>query len=341
MSRPGIFSTLGMLSFDLILSKQFILSKLSEEEIFQRYLQVYPRLGDKYINTLPGRPKADRRPGCNFFERSDGRLIFKDWAWKNFDCIEAAQQYYGVGYHKTLQFIARDFNLLSDELVSTNREPVSIQQQEPRRKHREGYTPIQVKRKPWKSREVTFWQLPDRPVAVEELEQLYTFSISHFWMDGKLAGQDLSMSFGYYLGNPDKWQIYRPLVKNSLYKFRQSSSAWLIGTEGLSQVGYVLVTKSYKDYVILKLLGFNVCCVLSETMWFDEAQQQLLDSYGSVFLLYDNDEPGIKAATERADFYDWRFLTYPTAVGKDSYACARAKGGNWVTDYLLELLESI
>ena len=83
-----------MISIKGQLTQEYILQQLSEEELFQRYLGVFPSLGQSYINPLPDRPRPDRRPGCRFYERADGRLIFKDYAWKGYDCFDVARAYY-------------------------------------------------------------------------------------------------------------------------------------------------------------------------------------------------------------------------------------------------------
>lgn len=329
-----------MFTFDDLVTKEFILNRVREEEIFERYLSITIRTDEKYVNTLPGRPKLDRRPGCSFFERSDNRLIFKDWGWRSFDCFEAAKQYYGYSWQQTLQQIARDFGLIT----ATGSTPIIYRDaQLPPRSFRskDSYVSIQVKVKPWKPKEIAFWQFSDRSVTIEELEKLRVFTISHYWFDGWLSGQDLSGAFGYYLGYPDKWQIYRPFVKNKRYKFRQSSSSWVIGLTGLDRTcGYVVVTKSYKDYVTLQLLGYNACCVLSESHVFTQEQVEILDTYSNVFLLYDNDEIGKTFAQQRAEEHSWYYILYPEALGKDTYAIAKEHGTTTVKDFLDEQLDA-
>ncbi|PRY38522.1 hypothetical protein CLV58_109249 [Spirosoma oryzae] len=335
-----------MFSFDLIVSKEFILSRITEEQIFERYLGHYPRLGEKYTNTLPGRPKLDRSPGCSYFERSDGRLVFKDWAWtppdslsRAWDCFAVARQYMGCGYQAALDGIAKDFGLI-DGTTNTSVPAIYDQQITHRdQKPREGYTPIQVHRTHWKDSNLAFWQLPDLQFTPDKLESHRVFPIDAYWQDGWLAQSGLTRSYGYQLGPVDKWQIYRPYVKNKRYKFRQSSSSWVIGTSELRKEDYVLMTKSKKDLVLLKELGYNACCVLSETIWLTPQQINQVEGFGKPILLFDNDQPGLVAAQERAEAWDWSYMTYPVDWGKDSWDVAKARGTAAVRDFLDETLD--
>lgn len=326
-------------SFDNLVTKDFLLSRLREEEIFERYLGVTPRLGERYVNTLPGRPKIDRRPGCKFYENGS-KLIFKDFAWQSFDAFEVAKQYYGVDFYTALNLIAQDFNL-----VDKTNTPVPVQydvQLQPNGKRgepRTGYTPIQVRLSKWKDRDFDYWSTFDMEVTKSDLDKYRVYPIDSYWMDGWLSGTKLTGTYGFLLGFPDKWQVYRPFSKNKAYKFRQSTSSGVFGLDDLDYRGTVILTKSVTDRIYLRLLGYNAVNVLSETAWLSEGEIQQLESYGKVIMLFDNDDPGRAAVKERSEAYQWDYIEYPTSLGKDTKEICKNHGTQVVRDYLDEVLD--
>ena len=69
------------------LSKEFLLSKVTEEDIFMKYLNIYPNLNDYFRNPL----RTDAHPDCKFYRDSRGTLKFKDFAYgMNIDCFNCA-----------------------------------------------------------------------------------------------------------------------------------------------------------------------------------------------------------------------------------------------------------
>jgi hypothetical protein len=97
------------------LTKDYILSKISEEAIFCEYLEIKSVDFNKhYINVL----RQDDIPKCSFFVRdSDNRLIFNDFAWRQFDCFDVVKQKYNVSFFRALEIVAERFNLLDNVIA--------------------------------------------------------------------------------------------------------------------------------------------------------------------------------------------------------------------------------
>ena len=91
-----------------ILSKEFILGRLSQEEIFTWLLGYRPTIGNGQLNTMRG----DKDPNCSF-EYIGGKLRFRDWAnreWSG-DCFDCTMMKHGVSYWEALKLINKNFSL--------------------------------------------------------------------------------------------------------------------------------------------------------------------------------------------------------------------------------------
>lgn len=81
----------------LNISKESILSKLSEEEIFNKYFPHKVETGRMFTNPF----RKDVHPGCQFYRNgsSGERIIFYDFAKsKAYDCFSIVMEKYGVNF---------------------------------------------------------------------------------------------------------------------------------------------------------------------------------------------------------------------------------------------------
>ena len=94
--------------FEQDITKEFLLSKYSEETYMTHYLGIPVKKG-LFKSPLRG----DKTPTCSFFRNKSGELIFKDFSgafYGNF--INVVMTKYQCNYHKALKIIATDFGLV-------------------------------------------------------------------------------------------------------------------------------------------------------------------------------------------------------------------------------------
>lgn len=90
----------------MALSKDFILSIVSEEDIYNKYF------GDFRLKRLYNSPlREDKKPSFNIYRNSSGKLCFKDFGGKQGDCFDFVMEYHGVNFMGALSLIAQDFNI--------------------------------------------------------------------------------------------------------------------------------------------------------------------------------------------------------------------------------------
>lgn len=98
------------------LTKEYILSKVSEEEIFEHYgIKVQKGL---FCSKL----RQDKRPTVSFYRNKSGRLIMHDFGDSSFiDCFSYVQILFDVSYYMALQIIANDFKLINRPDIPINK----------------------------------------------------------------------------------------------------------------------------------------------------------------------------------------------------------------------------
>ena len=119
-------NTTNIFNFLPHVSKEFVLSKINESDIFSRYLY-YPDLTLSFTNPF----RDDKNADCKFYvsnsSKSLDRIRFKDFAYGyNWSCFDVVMVKYNLNFHNALQKIAVDFDLFNlknsdnDIIISTN-----------------------------------------------------------------------------------------------------------------------------------------------------------------------------------------------------------------------------
>lgn len=91
----------------LNISKELILSKISEEEIFEFY-------GVKMVKGLfCSKLRHDARPTVSLYRSNKGRLVYRDFGTaQSLDCFGYVQELFGCSFYMALQIIANDFGII-------------------------------------------------------------------------------------------------------------------------------------------------------------------------------------------------------------------------------------
>src|SRR5690348_17222810 len=95
------------------LRKDEILSRVTQEQIFEAYLGLPIDVGTTYINPL----RADKSPGCRYYYRGS-KLYFHDFGKYHWDCFAVVQYKFNCSFIESLRIIVRDFHL--NNLSATN-----------------------------------------------------------------------------------------------------------------------------------------------------------------------------------------------------------------------------
>lgn len=268
------------------ITKEFLLSKFNEETFMTYYLGIPVKKG-LFKSPLRG----DHVPTCSFFRNKAGELIFKDFSgafYGNF--INVVMYKYQCNYYKALKIIASDFGLIGTSIKKT---PIKVQETF----KDSGQAVINVEIQDFTEQELKWWN--KYGITEKILKKFKVYSCKNVWLNGNYFAKSAqnNMMFGYYGGIKDKvelWRIYFPQRKE--YRFLSNwNSNKIQGFNQLPKTGNVLViTKAMKDVMTLYSVGIPAIAPNSETLFIsDNVLSNLKERFNRIFVLYDNDLPGI------------------------------------------------
>ena len=287
-----------------IITKEFILSKVSQEQIFIKYLQIEPNDRGSFVNPLRSN---DESPGCSFYIDSRGYWKFHDIAAAyNWDCFNVVEFSYNLTFKEALIRIAIDFGILEGN-ISTNY--ISNKQKVKRQPCR-----IRIKRRNWLKSDYAFWK--SYHISEERLAFYNVSPVQQAW----LVREDNILVPAYYHSYTDpcfsyyfpyfgtyEYKLYFPLRPKN--KFLHVNSNILQGYEQLPQGGdNLLYTKSFKDVMCIDNFSreFSLYSVapMSETVVVGkEIFSDLYNRFDNQGTLFDFDRAGIRLMKKYKDEY--------------------------------------
>jgi hypothetical protein len=275
------------------ITRDILLSFISEEDIFFKYLGLYPNTKDYFRNPL----RIDEYPDCKFYRDPRGVLKFNDFAYgMNLDCFNVVSRLNNnCNYPTALEIVAKDFQIykrLQGEEVNYDFE--SITPIEITNEAKEGKK-IQVKRSEFSKWDLNFWI--SQGWSLESLKLFMVDSIQYAWVDGELiynySKKDPAFSFYFGYG---QYKLYFPLRTRG--RFMQNMSGILQGYEQLPEGGdFLVITKSMKDVGALWGFGIPAVAPLAEGVLMTTEQfEELNNRFFRIFSLFDRDRAGMIAA---------------------------------------------
>lgn len=197
---------------------------------------------------------------------------------------------------------------------------------------------MQVKRQPLSRVDYKYW---DQYHITELLEESKTYPISHFKINHttiKAKENTYSLDF-YHDGIVFRRKIYQPLNKN--FKWISNITSLVVdGIKELPKTGDLLfITKSRKDRLELKKLGFNAIATNNEASFipikeYDELKQR----FKRIILFFDNDEAGILNSIKFNKEFDIEYIIIPENEPKDISDYVKTYGlskGLWLIKQLI------
>lgn len=283
------------------LSEDYILKYLSQEEIFEHFLNVEVQTEETFCSPL----RHDQHPTCNF-NWFNGRLWFRDWAEaRPKDCFNIVKELYNCDFFEALQIIKRE--MLTEQ---KGREPRKKTKAE-LKTHKKSKSEIKVKFSRWHP--VVKDYLKSYNISSEQCKRFNIFPIKKVWLNGRLnwTYSDKDPALGYYFGKAEngdqRWKIY--FFKRTEYRFLCNTNrinGWIqIPKEGKD----LIITKSLKDVVCLDTLGYPAIAMQNETTEpYDYIVEELKGRFETVWSFYDFDYPGIRLANTLKRKYQLPYL---------------------------------
>jgi len=279
------------------ISPSEILQYVTEEEIYELVFNFQPKEYDYVRAPYRDDPEA----GCWFEYGKEGKLMFKDFAYggRPLDCFDLVRLHFNLpNFYRSLDYVKRV--LIQGKKITTK----SAHTRKPNVRKKIKGLEIKFQTRNFDVRDKDYWQsygvtkqhlIDDKVFAVNRLILLYK--------DPKVEDKAFTIEdIGYAYTDFDsgKKKIYRPFQEGKFKFLTNCTQNDIGGLKDLVQFGRQLViAKSYKDFRVLKNQGLNVIWFQNEGMIPDyKILNDLISRFPEIVVLFDNDAPGIAAATK-------------------------------------------
>lgn len=313
-----------MVEVSKVFDKEDVLRLTTEVEIFKLFFDDI-QVDKQRLYQAPYR--EDSTPKCYFEYGYTGALHFVDFASSvvRKDCFGLASAVYKVSFQETLSILDKLLNLgLSN--ADTIIPPVpakSIARTPEIRKQ----TELQVRYREFNLRDRDFWY--SYGITRSQLISDKVYPVSSYTLytrDGKVINTSpYQATYVFEDFSNNKKKIYSP--KSNVFKWVTNCSGNDLGGVGNLDYtkDYVIISKSYKDYRVLKNEGLN-------TIWFQnegmlpskEVIGKYLKGFKKVVIFFDNDKAGLEACIKIKEYLtkilDSEILSFiiPTPYLKDN-----------------------
>lgn len=270
------------------ISKKYLLSKISPEQIYSYYLN-----GSYCINKAIISPiLPDKIPSFCLFYSYSNELIWKDFREGSGDCVTLISKLFKISYQQALNKIYGNFStncsINSTYLgVNSNSKSLKINTNKPSQK-------ISYNSKVLQKEDLDYWGSYN--IDINTLDLLNIKSADRVYYNSKLwlTASKLNPIYIYH-GDLGTIKIYRPKVSNKRYKWSGNmKSNTILGLDLIEDNDLIILTKGYKDVGTLISLGYKAICFSSESVLLDSTLLDRIRAKSSrIFGLYDKDNTGI------------------------------------------------
>ena len=291
------------------LTKEAILSRISEYDVFMFYMPTR----DWKLNSVTYSPfRKESNPSFLIGNRY-GNINFIDFADTSLrgDCFTFVKLLYNLStLDDVLKKIDVDFGLGISGGIKKDYKKVVGEYKQPEQVKR--YSLIQVVTRKFTNSELEYWNSFYQ--SLDDLRANNIYAIKKVFLNRQLfAIPEKEMVFGY-LYNDSNWKIYRP--------FGDRKNKWvpnnvpitvMDGKEDIANCKTAIITKSKKDYMVLKKVHPNVCAVQNEGLGcFSEENVTYIKSNSERQILsFDSDSAGVKSSQQITNVFGFDYLNVP------------------------------
>ena len=265
------------------LSKEIILSKITEREIFVRYLGDEILIGKSIKSPL----RKDKNPSFSIYQNSKGNLFFKDFGnGDSGDCFQFVVIKFGINFWECLKMIDRDFSL---DLLNAKDIPISIRPKiETHLSKAPEKAEIAIIKQSFTREDYMYWK--QFHISLETLNLYNVVSCKCVFINKNLIYRYSRNQPIYAYCFENGFKIYRP-YSDKKNKFRTNVPGILQGASQLPETDSILIiTSSLKDVMCLYEMGYSAIAPQSESTFISSDNIKILkERFDKIYLLFDTD----------------------------------------------------
>ena len=322
-----------------MISTKNLISDLEEvprEWVFEYYLNLREKLTGQNIKMLSAFNVRDKVPSM-FIYQDGGKYKFKDFS-SGFqgDQVELVRYLFNYDARfKATNRIITDYQEYLKHNAPAVRGPIQFHDK---------FKVVDFEMRHWNTLDQKYWtqfKISSSILSQYNVVPLEFFTMSKTEIDDSVTSYRFSRPYvyGYFRNDGELYKIYMPKIPEKKFIKIQNY------TQGMDQLQYdskyLLIVSSLKDLLSFKKLGIgNIECIAPDsenTMIGESVINKLREKYSKIIVLFDNDEPGIKAAQRYQDKYNIPHVVLD--MSKDLSDSVRDHGIEPVRDKLLSLLK--
>lgn len=313
------------------------LSQIPREWVFEYYLNLKEKLSGQDVKILSIFNARDKVPSMFIYYDVVSKFYkFKDFSSGNQgDSIELVKALFNM---PTRGHAA--YKILEDYQIYIKNNTVAVVDI----LYHDKYKVVDYEMRHWTNFDQTYWmgyKIGSKMLARYNVIPLSFFTMSKLGLDGVKISYTFKRSYvyGYFRNDGSLYKIYMP--KNTDKKFIKVEN-YIQGIDQLRyDCKYLLITSSLKDLMAFNKLGIsNIEAIAPDsenTMIGEKAIGELKPYYEKIVVLFDNDDPGIKAAQRYKDKYGFNTILLP--MEKDLSDSVKVHGIDKVREVLFPLLK--
>lgn len=277
------------------LDSEFILKRVSQEEIFERFLNIDVQTHSLFSSPL----RVDHKPTCNFFYSRSGDLLYKDFSGHfTGNCFQIVKFIYNCDYNQALQIIAKEFKLIEGDNI-IERIPKVFNKQIKEK------ADIKVQWASFEKDDLNYFK--QFGITLKTLNFFEVGKCKFFWINNTLiySTKKENPAYGYYFGK-NELKIYLPFNTPRFY----CNTNIIQGLKQLPKQGNrLIITKSLKDVMTFYELGIPAIAPQGESQIIPESlANELKKRFKIIYVLYDFDLTGIRSANKMKKLYGFKIL---------------------------------
>lgn len=313
------------------INRDWILSKVSQEEIMVRYVGVAIKINEKFKSPF----REDNSPSCVYYYNKTGKLLYRDFGKdRSMDCFEVACKVHRCTFSDVLKHISDEFSLLTvprkphvDEALELEKEMAN----EPTNITIEPYT----LNGSWDMDDAgqKFWH--KYGVTPTTLKKYKVFQLNQAWCNDKPIYRYVATSPGFaYWFDDNNYKLYFPFKDKVRFICNTDN---VQGTQQLPETGdNLIITKSLKDVMVFSEYGIPAIAPQSEVHPLtEEYVAELKQRFSKITLVYDFDYTGVKNTNKmRKQFnIDYAFVSGAKDLS-DLQAASPYHAQQWVQQFI-------
>jgi len=324
------------------LTPQAVLDKISEYDIFMRYMPDRSwRINQVTISPFTRFGKSvENHPSFLISSRS-GTLNFIDFTDTNLrgDCFTFVKLlHHMLSMDDVLKKIDLDFGLgISNKVLAGDYKRIVAEYKQPAELGKR-YALIQAVTRKFTKEELDYWNQYHQ--SLDDLRANNVYSIKELFLNrSKFMLNDADLRFGYlYDGH---WKIYRPFVdKRHKWVPNNVPITALDGIEDILNCGAIFINKSKKDHMVMKKIFPCSCAVQNEGVACFSVENVEFMKANSMqqILSFDSDVTGVANSQQITKLFGFDYCNVPKEYLKEGIKdwadLAKAHGMNAIEQCL-------